>query len=69
MTEDSRKRAKDEELLNGQHTDLRVGFVPLSGPVARCPWCGVVMVVVKHPDDNEDDEGLVVLCPECGILG
>jgi len=64
MREDWRKRAKNEQLLRGEGLDLSVGLTPLYGPeigpVVRCPWCGLVMVVSGND---------ICLCPECGILG
>jgi hypothetical protein len=55
MTEDSRKRALDEEIRFYESLGLSVGIV------VPCPVCGLVMV-------NVGDEYQTVICPECGLI-
>ena len=78
MSDDWRKRPKDAKLLRGEGLPLDVSFVPLCGPVVRCPSCGLAMVPVRSCEECEHrfindlacpTASYCVICPECGILG
>ena len=57
MTEDSRKRALNEEIRFYEDYDLQVGIV------CPCPVCGLVMIDMGVETNHS------LMCPECGILG